>query len=74
MMADKRTPWAAKLLTLFGLAYVASPLDLVPDWLIGLGWLDDIGLMALALFNLVKTAPPQVVREHQAAIAAGKKD
>lgn len=73
LFSDKRTPLPAKLLTVAALAYVASPLDLIPDWLLGLGWLDDIGVMALALINLVKSAPPEVVREHLNTITAGKK-
>lgn len=63
LMADSRTPLWAKALTVAGLAYVVSPLDLVPDWLIGLGWLDDAAVVGLSLYSLVRSVPPRVREE-----------
>ena len=40
-------PFVHKLLALFAIAYVASPVDLVPDTIPVLGWLDDVGVVAL---------------------------
>ncbi|HTO15530.1 MAG TPA: DUF1232 domain-containing protein [Edaphocola sp.] len=41
-------PWARMLLFVFTLAYLIWPLDIVPDFIIGLGWIDDIIIFAFA--------------------------
>lgn len=52
MVRDPRTPKSSKLLVLGAALYLISPIDLVPDFFAGLGWLDDAavitGLLALA--------------------------
>lgn len=51
--------------------YVVSPIDLLPDFLLGIGQVDDITVVALALSALsllVRWAPAQVVREHASAL------
>ncbi len=45
-------------------AYVASPLDLVPDFIPVLGTLDDLLVLAFAVDYLLQAAPPGVVEEH----------
>ena len=36
------------------LAYIISPVDLIPDWILGFGQLDDIGILGLSLYFLEK--------------------
>jgi uncharacterized membrane protein YkvA (DUF1232 family) len=44
-----------------GLAlYVVSPIDLIPDFLLGLGWLDDIVLVPMAVRWMIKRLPAHV--------------
>ena len=46
------------------LGYVISPIDLIPDFFLGVGLLDDLVLVALALANLMESAGRDVVLEH----------
>ena len=49
LMRDPRIPfWAKAAIPAVAAAYVISPVDLIPDFLIGVGQLDDIGVMLLA--------------------------
>jgi uncharacterized membrane protein YkvA (DUF1232 family) len=57
MLRDARTPLAAKLTAVLALLYVLSPVDLIPDVLPILGWLDD-GLVAYWLFKLAQHLLP----------------
>jgi len=47
-------PLWQKLLGLFAVAYVASPIDLIPDAIPVFGWLDDIGVIALVVTYYVR--------------------
>ena len=51
---DKRTPFAAKVVMIFGLLYGFSPLDLVPDFLPIAGQLDDIGVIITAVMIFLR--------------------
>lgn len=46
--ARKRATWKRVMIGVLALLYVLSPLDLVPDWIPLVGWLDDIGILAWA--------------------------
>jgi hypothetical protein len=62
--ADPRTPRRAHW-WLLGLAlYVASPIDLIPDFLPGIGYLDEIVLVPLVLRHIKRMIPAEVWREH----------
>jgi uncharacterized membrane protein YkvA (DUF1232 family) len=50
-------------LVAFG-AYLACPIDLIPDWLPVVGYLDDIGLIALVGRWVIKRIPPALVEKH----------
>ena len=64
LMRDKRVPSRAKA-TLFILgAYLASPIDIIPDFIAGLGQLDDLVIAAFALDQILNRVPEHVVREH----------
>lgn len=51
LLRDPRTPRGAKLATVLAIVYVLSPIDLIPDTIPLLGWLDD-GLLAYVLLQL----------------------
>jgi len=63
---DPRTPWYAKLLVAGIVAYALSPIDLIPDFIPVLGYLDDIILIPLAITLALKLVPPQVLEECRA--------
>jgi hypothetical protein len=44
----KRATWKRALIGVLALLYVLSPLDILPDWIPLVGWLDDIGVLAWA--------------------------
>jgi uncharacterized membrane protein YkvA (DUF1232 family) len=54
------TPRSAKLVALLVLAYVASPIDLIPDFIPFLGQLDDLVLVPLGVALVVRLTPPEV--------------
>lgn len=60
MLRDPRAPGAAKLTALLAVLYVLSPVDLVPDVVPLLGWLDD-GVVAVLLLRLaMQFLPPEL--------------
>lgn len=63
---DPRTPWYAKLLVAGIVAYALSPIDLIPDFVPVLGYLDDLVLVPLGIAVAIKLIPPQVLTECRA--------
>ena len=61
---DPRVPRRSKILLLFGVVWIASPIDLIPEFIPVLGPVDDAVVAALILRRLVKTAGSDVVEEH----------
>lgn len=57
------TPWYAKALSLFVVAYALSPIDLIPDFIPVLGYLDDVILLPVLIWLIVKLLPPKVLAE-----------
>jgi uncharacterized membrane protein YkvA (DUF1232 family) len=57
ILRDARTPASAKLATIAAILYVLSPIDLVPDFIPILGWLDD-GIVAILLLKLAQRLLP----------------
>ena len=71
---DPRTPWYAKAVALGIAAYALSPIDLIPDFIPVLGYLDDVILLPLAIMLAVRLVPPVVMAECRAiAIVAESK-
>ncbi|KAF1715898.1 hypothetical protein CSC74_12055 [Pseudoxanthomonas yeongjuensis] len=69
---DPRTPWPVRLLALLVAAYALSPIDLIPDFIPVLGYLDDLILVPLGLVLVLRLVPRQVMldaREKAAAAA-----
>ena len=64
VLSDERVPASVKLQTGAMLAYIASPLDVIPDFVPVLGQLDDGALAAFAVRRLLSAAGEPVVREH----------
>jgi uncharacterized membrane protein YkvA (DUF1232 family) len=63
LFRDNRVPLPLKAGLLGVLAYVASPIDLIPDFIPGIGMLDDLVLLLAALEMFVRWAPPEVVED-----------
>ena len=63
---DPRTPWHAKLLLAIVLAYAASPIDLIPDFVPVLGYLDDLLLLPIGIWLALRLIPPQVMVDARA--------
>lgn len=70
---DPRTPWLARWLALLVAAYALSPIDLVPDFIPVLGYLDDLVIVPLGLALVLRMIPDEVKRsaQEQAAALAG---
>lgn len=66
---DPRTPWVARALALVVLAYALSPVDLIPDAIPVLGLIDDLLLVPLGLWLVLRLIPPDVLAEHRARAA-----
>jgi uncharacterized membrane protein YkvA (DUF1232 family) len=67
---DPRTPWPVRLLALLIAAYALSPIDLIPDFIPVLGYLDDLILVPLGLVLVLRLVPQPVMlaaREKAAA-------
>ena len=58
---DPRTPWHAKALVVFVVAYALSPIDLIPDFIPVLGFVDDAILLPLLIWAAVRLLPPDVL-------------
>ena len=54
------TPWFAKLLAAFVVAYALSPIDLIPDFIPVLGYLDDALLLPGLIWLAIRLVPPDV--------------
>lgn len=60
---DPRTPWYAKLLVAGIVAYAFSPIDLIPDFIPVIGYLDDLILIPLCIALAIKMVPGSVLAE-----------
>ncbi len=63
---DPRTPWYAKGLAALVAAYALSPIDLIPDFIPVLGYLDDLILLPLGIALVLRLIPPAVLADCQA--------
>jgi uncharacterized membrane protein YkvA (DUF1232 family) len=66
---DPRVPWYAKALALAVAAYALSPIDLIPDFIPVLGYLDDLIIVPLGLLLVIKLIPPELMAEFRAEAA-----
>ncbi len=63
---DRRTPWYARLLAICVVGYLFSPIDLIPDFIPVLGYIDDLLLVPLGIALAIKLIPGEVLAECQA--------
>jgi uncharacterized membrane protein YkvA (DUF1232 family) len=61
-----RTPWYAKLFVACIVAYAFSPIDLIPDFVPVLGYLDDLILIPMGIALAIRMVPPAVLAECRA--------
>ena len=71
---DPRTPWYAKALVFFVVAHTFSPIDLIPDFIPILGYLDDLIITPGGLWLAVRLIPSEVMAEARVTAAAREVD
>jgi len=70
--SEPRVPWYAKVVAAVVAAYALSPIDLIPDFIPVIGYLDDLLLVPLGILLAVKLIPPPVMAELRAAAESYK--
>ncbi|HEY3397408.1 MAG TPA: DUF1232 domain-containing protein [Armatimonadota bacterium] len=68
VLADRRTPWLARGVLGLALAYLLSPVDLIPDFIPVLGALDDLVIVPGLVYLALRMIPPEVVAEARAQV------
>lgn len=56
LLFSRDTPWRARVVVGLAIVYLLSPFDLVPDWILGFGQLDDLTLVSLLVAWALKIA------------------
>ena len=67
---DPRVPWYVKALAALVAAYALSPIDLIPDFIPVLGYLDDLIIVPAGVWLAVSMIPPTIMAEHRATATA----
>ncbi len=68
-LRDPRVPWYAKAVGACVVAYALSPIDLIPDFIPVLGYLDDLVLVPIGMLFMLRLISPEILAEHRAAAA-----
>lgn len=63
VLKDRRTPKLARLLLGLAVGYALSPVDLIPDFVPGLGYLDDVVLVPALVLLALKMVPREVIED-----------
>jgi uncharacterized membrane protein YkvA (DUF1232 family) len=63
---DPRVPWYAKALAVAVAGYALSPIDLIPDFIPVIGYLDELILLPLGIWLVVTLIPDEVMAEYRA--------
>lgn len=71
---DPRVPWYARFLAAAVVAYAFSPIDLIPDVIPVIGYLDDLILVPLGIALVIKMIPPDVLAECREKAATAMAD
>ena len=66
---DPHTPWYAKALAFAVAAYALSPIDLIPDFIPVLGYVDDLLIVPLGIALVIRLIPAEVMEKHRALAA-----
>jgi uncharacterized membrane protein YkvA (DUF1232 family) len=69
-LRDPRTPWIAKVVGGIVVAYAVSPIDLIPDFVPVLGYVDDVLLLPLGILLVRRLIPAAVLEDARARAAA----
>jgi uncharacterized membrane protein YkvA (DUF1232 family) len=69
---DPRVPWYAKAVAVAVAAYALSPIDLIPDFIPVVGYLDDLIIVPLGIALVVRMIPPHIMAEHRAQADAAQ--
>jgi len=69
---DPRVPWYAKALAVAVAGYALSPIDLIPDFIPVLGYLDDLIIVPLGILLVIRLIPPRIMAEHRASATAAQ--
>jgi len=64
LLRDPRVPRRSKVALGLAAAYVASPIDLVPEFIPVIGWADDVLFILLAIDSLIERSGSEIVEEH----------
>lgn len=67
---DPRTPWYARVAAAAVAAYALSPIDLIPDFVPVVGYLDDLLIVPLGILLVIRLIPAEVLAEHRATATA----
>lgn len=65
LFLDTRVPFWTKIIPVLSVLYILSPLDVIPDFLIAIGQLDDFFVLTMGFQLFERLAPPDVVAEHR---------
>ena len=74
LMADPRIPVIVKVIPVITALYLAMPFDIIPDFIPVLGYMDDVGIVLLALALMRRLSPNAVLTELMATAAADPKN
>lgn len=69
---DPRVPWYAKVAAIAVAAYALSPIDVIPDFIPIIGYLDDLVIVPAGIVLAVKLVPPELIKEFRAAATSAE--
>lgn len=61
LLRDRRVPKKTKLIPIIAIIYILSPIDIIPDFLVGPGLLDDVGILLLSMYAFFSLIPKDVL-------------
>ena len=72
ILFDRQTPLYVKLILAVGLLYILVPVDIIPDTIPLLGWLDDLAIASFLVALALKLVPKEVMVRVKNKISGGK--
>ena len=71
LFRDSRVPFMTKLVLPLSLLYLVSPVDILPDFIVGLGQLDDLSVILLGMALFVRLCPSRLVDQYRNQLEYG---
>lgn len=68
LLWDPRVPVWTKLVPFVSVLYILSPIDFIPDWFLGFGQLDDLGVLLVGIRMFTQLSPEEIVLQHLEAM------